>query len=80
LLSPRRRSPGTLNFINGQIAVKNGETTYYVRGLGRLFGFVEGLKEGSTVTLEGYAEEIPITTGYRFLLVVTYVLWSRVRT
>jgi hypothetical protein len=59
---------GVLSFVNGRIAVKSGETTYYVWGLDRLFGFVDGLKEGSSVTLEGYASEIPGAPEYgRFL-------------
>jgi hypothetical protein len=59
---------GTLSFVNGQIAVKSGEITYYVRGLDRLFGFVDGLKEGAAVTLEGYAAEIPVAPEYRYFL------------
>ncbi|MDR0710669.1 MAG: hypothetical protein LBF77_11455, partial [Spirochaetaceae bacterium] len=59
---------GALSFINGQIAVKSGETTYYVRGLDRLFGFVDGLKEGAAVTLEGYAGEIPSVPEYKYFL------------
>jgi hypothetical protein len=59
---------GTLSFVNGQIAVKSGETTYYVRGLDRLFGFVDGLKEGAAVTLEGYAAGIPAVPEYKYFL------------
>ncbi|MDR2052202.1 MAG: hypothetical protein LBP80_02215 [Treponema sp.] len=57
---------GTLGFVNGRIAVKSGETTYYVSGLNRLFGFVDGLKEGAAVALEGYAVEIPAAPEYRY--------------
>jgi hypothetical protein len=60
---------GVLDFVNGHIAVKTGETTYYIRGLGRLFGFVDGLKEGATVTLEGYAVDIPPAPEYKYFLV-----------
>jgi hypothetical protein len=59
---------GTLSFVNGQIAVKSGEITYYVRGLDRLFGFVDGLKEGVAVTLEGYAGDIPVAPEYKYFL------------
>jgi hypothetical protein len=59
---------GVLSFVNGRIAVKSGETTYYVWGLDRLFGFVDGLKEGASVTLEGYAAEIPAAPEYRRFL------------
>ena len=57
-----------MSFVNGQIAVKNGEITYYVRGLDRLFGFVDGLKEGVAVTLEGYAGDIPVAPEYKYFL------------
>ncbi|MDR1411484.1 MAG: hypothetical protein LBI91_04695, partial [Spirochaetaceae bacterium] len=59
---------GTLGLVNGQIAVISGETTYYVRGLDRLFGFVDGLKEGAPVKLDGYAADIPIAPEYKFFL------------
>ena len=68
---------GTLSFVNGQIALKSGETTYYVWGLDRLFGFVEGLNEGAAVTLEGYAEEIPPVPEYRRFLVEKLILNGR---
>ena len=48
---------GTLQLQNGMIAVKSGESVYYVPMLQRLVGFVEGLKEGSTVSIEGYASK-----------------------
>jgi hypothetical protein len=50
---------GNLSVQNGQIALKNGETLYYIHGLNRLIGFVEGLKEGATVVLEGYSFDLP---------------------
>jgi hypothetical protein len=46
---------GSLALINGSIALEDGGTTYYIRGLDRLIGFVEGLKEGAAVVLEGYS-------------------------
>ena len=68
---------GTLSFVNGQIALESGETTYYVWGLDRLFGFVDGLKEGAAVTLEGYAEEIPLAPEYRLFLAEKLVFNGR---
>ena len=50
---------GILSLINGRIALQNGQTTYYVHGLERLLGFVDGLKEGAAVTLEGFAFDVP---------------------
>ena len=49
---------GTLDLVNGRIAIKNGSKTYYVMSLNRLVGFVDGLKEGATVTVEGYAHDV----------------------
>jgi hypothetical protein len=46
---------GTLSLIDGRIALENDTTAYYVMGLGKLIGFVDGLKEGADVTLEGFA-------------------------
>ena len=68
---------GALSFANGQIALKSGGVTYYVWGLDRLFGFVDGLKEGAVVTLEGYAEEIPMVPEYRRFLVEKLVFNGR---
>jgi len=63
--SPRNQTPrptpesasisGNLTIAQGMIAVVSGETTWLVRGLNRYIGFIDGLKEGATVTLEGYA-------------------------
>jgi len=46
---------GNLTIAQGMIAVVNGETTWLVGGLNRYVGFIDGLKEGAEVTLEGYA-------------------------
>jgi hypothetical protein len=46
---------GTLGLSSGRIAVKSGGLTYYVRGLERFIGFIDGLKDGAQVSLEGYA-------------------------
>jgi hypothetical protein len=46
---------GNLTIAQGMIAIVSGETTWLVRGLNRYVGFIDGLKEGATVTLEGYA-------------------------
>ncbi|MDR2150158.1 MAG: hypothetical protein LBO67_04960 [Spirochaetaceae bacterium] len=46
---------GDLQVVQGAIALKKEGITYFITGLRNLIGFVEGLKEGATVTLEGYA-------------------------
>lgn len=45
---------GTLQIQNGYIAVVDGNTVYYVPMLERYIGFIDGLKEGAQVNLEGY--------------------------
>ena len=44
---------GRLIVANGFPAIKNGDITYIVKGINRLTGFVDGLKEGAQVTIEG---------------------------
>jgi hypothetical protein len=46
---------GTLGLTNGRVSVVSGNTTYYVSGLSRFVGFIDGLKEGAQVSLDGYA-------------------------
>jgi hypothetical protein len=46
---------GTLQLQNGQIAVAGGNAVYFVPSLGRYVGFIEGLKEGAGVSIDGYA-------------------------
>jgi hypothetical protein len=66
---------GTLQLQNGQIVVSSGNTVYYCPLIGRYVGFIDGLKEGSRVTIEGFAygnmlQPIKLTTGgksYDFL-------------
>lgn len=61
---------GKLAFVNGMIAVQTRDNkTYYVGGLQRLFGFVDGLKEGAAVKVEGYAVQIPAAPEYLHLMV-----------
>jgi hypothetical protein len=38
---------------NGMPALKSGDDTYIVGGVSSLIGFVDGLKEGAQVTVEG---------------------------
>lgn len=55
---------GKLTLVNGMIAVKEKDKTYYVGGLNRLVGFIDGLKENASVKLEGYAFEVPAAPEY----------------
>jgi hypothetical protein len=60
---------GTLEVLNGRIALKDGDRVYYVSGIQHLIGFVDGLKEGARVSLEGYAFPVPEGPEYRQLRV-----------
>jgi hypothetical protein len=70
--APARQGPqkitvaGKLEWTNGRIAIKNAGKTYYVSGLNRLIGFVDGLKEGAQVSLEGLEFKIPAVPDYSF--------------
>jgi hypothetical protein len=67
--TPRNQTPrpapesatvsGKLTIAQGMIAVVSDDTTWLVRGLNRHVGFIDGLKEGAQVTLEGYAMPSP---------------------
>jgi hypothetical protein len=46
---------GTLQLQNGQIAVSAGNTLYFVPVLNRYIGFIDGLREGTRVSVLGYA-------------------------
>jgi hypothetical protein len=45
---------GTLQLRNGAIVVENNNQFYYIPDLERYIGFIDGLKEGAAVTLDGY--------------------------
>jgi hypothetical protein len=46
---------GKLSLVKGRIAIQSGGTTYYIAGINRFAGFIDGLKEGADVTLKGFA-------------------------
>ncbi|MFA6506173.1 MAG: hypothetical protein WCT14_08750 [Treponemataceae bacterium] len=60
---------GKLVLVNGMVAVKDKDKTYYVGGLNRLIGFIDGLKENASVKLEGYAIAVPAAPEYQHLRV-----------
>jgi hypothetical protein len=53
--TPTTTIRGTLGLSGGRISVVSGNITYYIRGLERFVGFIDGLKEGAQVSLDGYA-------------------------
>jgi hypothetical protein len=60
---------GNLTIAQGSIAVQNNDITYLAAGLHRFIGFIDGLKEGAQVTLDGSAFTNPQNEKIKFLLV-----------
>ena len=58
---------GNLTIAGGMIAIKSDDITYFAAGLNRFTGFIDGLKEGANVTLEGMAMAGPGETKNKFL-------------
>jgi hypothetical protein len=46
---------GKLSLDQGFIALQSDGKNYYLRGINRFAGFIDGLKEGAEVTLKGFA-------------------------
>jgi hypothetical protein len=59
---------GTLDIVNGKIAVVADNTTYYDPGLRRWAGLIDGLKIGAAVKLEGWANPLPYAPSYAFFI------------
>jgi hypothetical protein len=51
---------GRLSLVNGHPAVVAAGKTYYVRLPGMLYGYLDALKDGAAVKLEGYATPVPL--------------------
>jgi len=45
---------GTLQLQNGAIAVVSGNNVYFVPVLTQYIGFIEGLREGAQISMDGY--------------------------
>jgi len=73
--TPTTNIRGTLGLSGGRISVVSGNITYYVNGLSRFVGFIDGLKEGAQVSLDGYATAPAIEgQNYRTFYPVTLTL------
>ena len=49
------RVDGTLQLQNGHIVLSTGTVVYFVPGLMRYIGFIDGLREGARISAEGFA-------------------------
>jgi hypothetical protein len=59
---------GTLGLSGGRIVLKSDDTNYYVRGLERFIGFIDGLKDGAQAAIEGYVSSPSLEGGTERLL------------
>lgn len=50
---------GTLQLVDGRVAIKKDSKTYFVMIPSRLYGFVDGLKEGASVKVDGDSHAVP---------------------
>ncbi|MCL2069685.1 MAG: hypothetical protein FWH19_01705 [Treponema sp.] len=46
---------GTLQLQQGHIALSTGAAVYFVPGIARYIGFIDGLREGARISAEGFA-------------------------
>jgi hypothetical protein len=58
---------GTMVVANRMPALKSGGVIYYIGGISQLIGFIDGLKEGAQVTIEGVATTSPGDQNLKFL-------------
>lgn len=65
---------GKLALVNGHPGIVIKDKTYYVAIPGHLYGFIDGLKEGAQVKLEGYENTLPIAPNYSFFRVTKLTL------
>ena len=68
---------GNLIVAQGSPAIKSGEVTYIIGGINRLTGFVDGLREGAQVTIEGSAMSRQNDDNVKFLRPATLTLGGR---
>ncbi len=68
---------GRLSLVNGFVGIQTKDKTYYVHIPGRLYGFIDGLKEGAQVKLEGYEEALPQAPEYAHFFVTKLAIGGK---
>jgi len=58
---------GALVVAHGMPALKSGDVTYLLGGMMRFVGFIDGLKEGAQVTVEGSAVTSPKNSNLKIM-------------
>jgi hypothetical protein len=78
------QAPQVVSTIEGKLALVQGhpgivvkDKTYFVQIPMNLYGFIDGLKEGASVKLEGYEAAIPFAPNSYFFRVTTLTLGSK---
>jgi len=69
---------GRLIVAHGMPAIKSGDITYLVCRISRLTGFIDGLKEGAQVTIDGIAMTSPQNSNLKFLVPANLTLYGRI--
>ncbi|HPE88594.1 MAG TPA: hypothetical protein P5298_04400 [Spirochaetia bacterium] len=68
---------GKLELVQGHPAIVVKGSTYFVRIPQMLYGFVDGLKEGAAVKLEGYEQAVPYAANSFFFQATKLTIGSR---
>ena len=58
---------GSMVVANGMPALRSGSDTYLIGGISRLVGFIDGLREGAQVTIEGTVMTAPRNSELKYL-------------
>ena len=64
--SEEKNLSGKISLSGEQVLISDDKTTYYVIGINRLIGTVEGLSDGADVELKGYANALNNADGKSF--------------
>ncbi|MCL2069730.1 MAG: hypothetical protein FWH19_01940 [Treponema sp.] len=68
---------GSLIVAQGMPALQSGNDTYLIFGLGRLIGFIDGLREGAQVTIDGTVVASPMDSEIKILVPSQLALGGR---
>ena len=68
---------GSLTIERGSIALRQGDTVYLLPGLQRFVGFIDSLKEGAQVSVDGFAAPNPWDPQTKYLRVTRLNIGGR---
>jgi hypothetical protein len=73
-----RSLTGSLEVVQGRIGIRTDGTSYILSGISQLVGFVDDLKEGAAVTVEGFSAAPPMYDGIQVFRVVRLTIGESV--